>query len=93
VALIHLSFPSLDPDFDTFFLVFFLWGMSFVFAYLEPGWMSPAWYRWLKHEHDDILPYLAQEAHELGRAEWLARVQTQEDLEQWVEEFRRKHGL
>jgi hypothetical protein len=63
--------------------------MGFVFAYLEPAWLSPSWYRWLKREHDDILPDLAAEAHRLGCKEWLKRVRTQEDLEQWVEEFRR----
>ena len=92
VLLVNLD-PNSTPALYFLYTAFGLWGMSFVFAYLEPDWMSPAWYRWLKHEHGDILPYLAQEAHEMGRAEWLARVQTQEDLEQWVAEFRHKHGL
>jgi len=68
-------------------------GLGFVFAYLEPYWLSPAWYRWLKKEHSDILSDLAVEAHQLGRQEWLKRVQTQEDLEVWVAEVRRKYGL
>ena len=67
--------------------------LSYIFAYFEPNWLSPEWYRWLKEEHGDILPYLAEEAHQMGREEWLKRVETQEDLEQWVAELRRKHGM
>ncbi len=74
-------------------VAFCCWMMSFVLAYLEPDWLAPAWYRWLKREHGHILSLLAQEAHQLGRTEWLKRVQTQEDLEIWVTEVRRKHGL
>ena len=67
--------------------------LSYIFAYFEPNWLSPEWYRWLKEEHGDILPYLAEEAHQMGREEWLKRVETQEDLEQWVAEVRRKHDM
>lgn len=42
------------------------WVLGFVFAYFEPNWLSPDWYRWLKREHGDILPYLEQEANRLG---------------------------
>lgn len=66
---------------------------GYVFAYLEPDWMSPAWYRWLKKKYGDLLPYLAEEAHQLGRKEWLKRAQTQGDLERWAEEVRRKYQL
>jgi hypothetical protein len=67
--------------------------VSYVIAYREPDLLSPAWYRWLKKEHGDILPYLAEEAHQLGRTEWLKRVQTQADLERWVEDYRHRHGV
>jgi hypothetical protein len=92
VGLIGLSLPSVDPNGASVLIAFGLWGTSFVFAYLEPDWMSPKWYRWLKKEHGDILSDLAMDAHELGRQEWLDRVKTQADLEQWVAEVRRKHG-
>ncbi len=71
-------------------LAFCFWIISFVFAYLEPDGLAPQWYRWLKREHGKILPLLAQEAHQLGRDEWLKRVQNQEDLENWVAEVRCK---
>ncbi len=86
---------ALDPNADYTLMLIGLGvtAIGFVFAYLEPDWLSPAWYRWLKRKHGDILPDLAAEAHRLGRAAWLSRVQTQADLEQWVAEVRRKHGL
>lgn len=73
-------------------IAFGLWAISFVIALLEPKWMSPEWYRWLKREHGDIMPYLALDAHELGRDAWMQRVETQEGLEEWVAEVRRKYG-
>ncbi len=72
-------------------LVFGFYALGFVFAYFEPDWLSPAWYRWLKHKHGDILPILEQEANRLGRAQWLGRVQTQKDLETWVAEVREQN--
>lgn len=93
VGLIGLSLPSLDPDGNLVLIAFGLWGMSFVLAYFEPAWLSPAWYRWLKREHGDIMPYLAVDAHEMGRQAWLQRVETQAGLADWVEEVRRKYQL
>jgi len=88
---------AIDPLGDDipfpFYLAMGFLAMSFVFAYLEPDWMSPDWYRWLKKEHGDILPYLADEAHQMGRQEWLRQVETQDDLERWVEKFRHERGL
>lgn len=91
IGFMGLLLPSLDPNADSVLVAFAIFGLGFLLAYLEPDWMSPTWYRWLKREHIDILPYLAQEAHQLGREEWLSRVKTQADLEQWVAEVRRKH--
>lgn len=67
------------------------WALGFVFAYFEPSWLSPDWYRWLKREHGDILLYLEREANRLGRAAWLRRVRTQKDLEAWVHEVREQY--
>lgn len=85
--------PNSKIGLYVFFVAFGFYGLAFVFAYLEPDWLAPAWYRWLKREHGHILPLLAQEAQQLGRAEWLKRVQTQADMEKWIAEVRRKHGL
>jgi hypothetical protein len=95
VGLIGLLSVAVDPYADPtlMFVAFGFWGMGFIFAYFEPDWLSPAWYRRLKKEHGDILPHLAEEAHQLGREEWLKRVETQEDLERWAEEVRHKYTL
>jgi hypothetical protein len=95
LGLIGLLSVAVDPYADPtlMFVAFGFWGMGFIFAYFEPDWLSPAWYRWLKKEHGDILPYLAEEAHQLGRKEWLKRVETQEGLERWAEEVRHKYTL
>jgi hypothetical protein len=66
---------------------------GYIFAWFEPDWMSPDWFRWLKQEHGDILNLLEREADELGREKWFPMVETQEGLETWVAEVRRKHGL
>jgi hypothetical protein len=39
------------------------------------------------------MPYLALDAHELGRDAWMQRVETQQGLEEWVAEVRRKFGV
>jgi hypothetical protein len=97
VGLISGLLVALDPyNAKVLFLQFAalgLIGSGFMFAYFEPGWMSPAWYRWLKTEHGDIMPYLVHDAHRLGRKAWMERVKTQEGLEEWATEVRRKHGL
>ena len=97
IGLVDLWQIALDPYSNKgtplLFVGFGFWGLGFVFSYFEPDWLSPTWYRWLKREHGDILPYLEQEANRLGRTNWLRRVRTQEGLEEWVAEVRRKHNL
>jgi hypothetical protein len=54
--------------------------------------LKPRWLRWLEREHGKIVPLLRNEIQEMGYHEWDQRINTQRDLEQWVEEARRKHG-
>ncbi len=95
IGLVDILLIVRDPHADSTLSLIGLGiiGFGYIPAYFEPDWMSPAWYRWLKKEHGDILPYLAEEAHQLGRTEWLKRVQTQADLERWVEDYRSRHGV
>ena len=97
IMLVSTLFVIRDPNNNDVLLLQFsvlgFWVLGFTFAYFEPEWLAPTWYRWLKREHGDILPYLEQEANSLGRAAWLKRVQTQEGLEEWVADVRRKHKL
>jgi hypothetical protein len=59
---------------------------------IRPRWLVPPWLRWLEDNHKDILGLLKNEARKMGGNEWNRRVRTQEALEAWVEEVRRKHG-
>jgi hypothetical protein len=65
--------------------------ISFLIIGLEPKWFKPKWVRWLEENHGDILQTLIKEGQETPN--WRKRVSTQEGLEEWVEEVRRKRGL
>ncbi len=67
--------------------------LGFIFALLQVPVMKPAWLKWLEREHGEIMPLLRREAREMGLDIWQRRVDTQEGLEEWVAEVRRKHGL
>lgn len=60
---------------------------------LQPKFMMPKWYRWLKENHADVLPLLREDVREVGYDIWRKRTDTQEGLEAWVEEVRQKHGV
>ena len=91
-GLLYILNPHIN-GMPLLYIAWGLWGISFIFAYFEPKWMSPRWYNELKEKHGDILPYLAHEAHKLGRKRWLQISATPESLEKWIAEFRAKHGL
>lgn len=74
-----------------FYAALGLWIISYIISYLEPNWTAPKWYRWLKKNHGDIMPYLVRDAREMGRQAWMEQVKTQDGLEQWVAEVRRKY--
>ncbi len=55
--------------------------------------LKPSWLRWLEKEHGDIIPLIQQEIEEIGPRNWDQQVNTQQNLEEWIEDFRRKHRL
>ncbi len=67
--------------------------VTFLLSIWRPRWLAPKWLLWLEDYHNDVLPLLKKEAQHMGGREWEDRVYTQADLEQWVAEVRRKHGL
>jgi hypothetical protein len=69
-----------------------LWILTLVLAIWQPRWLKPKWLRWLEREHGDIIEVLWKEVREEGHS-WGRRVRTQEELEAWVAEVRRKHKL
>ena len=52
---------------------------------------KPKWLQWLYQEHGDILELLRQEIWQ--DQSWNKRINTQEELELWVNQVRKKHGL
>jgi hypothetical protein len=60
---------------------------------LQPKFMEPQWYRWLMENHEDIWYLLQKDVRQMGLDVWQRRTTTQEGLEVWVAEVRRKNGL
>jgi len=54
--------------------------------------MKPRWVRWLEREHGKIIPLPRNAIQEMDYHNWDQRINTQQDLEQWVEEVWRKRG-
>lgn len=67
--------------------------LALVFVIIQPRFLKPAWLQWLEDNHKKNIALLRKEARETGISQWAKRVQTQADLEQWVKEVQRKHGL
>ncbi len=66
----------------------------FLIVVFQPKWFKPQWVRWLEESHEDILDLLIEEARQAPDwRDWAKRVNTQEGLEEWVTEVRRKYGL
>jgi hypothetical protein len=70
--------------------VFPLFAIALVLAIWQPAWLKPRWVRWLEEKQSDILDLLLEEGRQTP--DWASKVSTQEDLEQWVAEVRRKPG-
>lgn len=66
---------------------------SVILTMWQPRWLKPKWLRWLETYDRSILPLLREEARKDGWPSWNERVKTQEGLEEWVAEVRRKHNL
>ena len=64
---------------------------TYILAVWQPWWLKPFWLRWLEKEHNDILHLLWEDARKAPR-QWERRVRTQQGLEKWVTEVRRKHN-
>ena len=67
--------------------------IGLLFGIIQPSFLDPHWYRWLKENHRDIMPMLQVVIREIGYEEWERQTKTQIGLEEWVTEVRRKHGL
>ena len=66
--------------------------VAIILAFWRPRWLVPRWLLWLEDNHGEIYDQLREEAQKLGAREWEKRVSTQEGLEAWAMEVRRKYG-
>ncbi len=70
--------------------------LMFIPMFWQPRFLTPAWLNWLRDNHADIMPALVNEVksyHKNGTIyEWEARIATQEGLEAWAHEIRKKYG-
>jgi len=84
--------PDIESRGWAFELIFYFGFIpSIIITMFRPRWLVPAWLRCLEDNHKDILPLLKKEARQMGGRAWDRRVSTQEDLEDWVAEVRRKY--
>jgi hypothetical protein len=89
---ISLFFPnSRIGDIIMYWVTFPLLAIVLLIVIFQPSWLKPKWVRWLEENHGDILEILIREGRETPN--WSEKVSTQEGLEEWVEEVRRKRGL
>ncbi len=84
------AFAPFVPDSWRLLLFFAGGAVAFFGIFILGRFLKPSWLRWLEREHGKIIPLLCNEIQEMGYQNWDQRINTQQDLEQWVEEVRRK---
>jgi hypothetical protein len=96
IAFIIMGMAFLLPDivgrrraFGYGLLLLFI---SYILVFWQPRWLIPKWLLWLEDHHGEIYDQLREEAQKMGAREWEKRVSTQEGLEVWAMEVRRKYG-
>lgn len=88
-TLLVLLLPEPWQTFATWAAFSFV-GLCILLVGLQPWWIKPKWVRWLEEENDDIVDKLIEEAR--WTKDWDKRIATQEGLETWVAEVRKKWG-
>jgi hypothetical protein len=63
--------------------------LAAILAFWHPRCLEPKWVRWLEENNQDILDLIIEEGRKTK--DWGKVVATQEGLEAWVAEVRRKH--
>lgn len=65
--------------------------LGLLFNFIQPAFLTPKWYRWLKENHGDIMPWLRQDVRRMGYDKWKKRTKTIAELEEWATEVRRRY--
>ena len=64
--------------------------LAVILTFWHPRWLKPKWVRWLEENNQDILDLIIEEGRKTK--DWGKVVATQEGLEAWVAEVRRKYN-
>jgi hypothetical protein len=92
MSAVALLWPELDERTRLFEYSGFVLILGIILTFWRPRWLVPRWLLWLEDNHGEIYSQLREEAQKLGAREWEKRVSTQEGLEEWAMEVRRKYG-
>ena len=65
--------------------------LGLLFNFVQPAFLTPHWYRWLKSQHGDIMPWLRQDMESMGYSEWKERTKTITELEDWAIDVRKRY--
>ena len=65
--------------------------LCLLFNFTQPTFITPQWYRWLKENHGDIMPWLRQDVESMGYSEWKKRTKTIAELEDWVMDVKKRY--
>ena len=94
LCVVVAAIPQFRDFSSNFFYIVIGFGIiALIFSIIQPSFLKPKWLKWMEHEHKDIFSILKEEAKQMGLRAWDKRVQTQEALEEWVAEVRRKRNL
>lgn len=90
VAFLALATSTFIPDNWKIPMIFLgvaslMVGLTFARQLLKPVWL-----RWLEREHGDIVTTLQNEIQRIGPENWDRMINTQRELEVWVQEVLRK---
>lgn len=65
--------------------------LGILLNFIQPVFLTPHWYRWLKEHHGDIMPWLRQDVKRIGYGNWKRRTKTIPELEEWANEVRERY--
>lgn len=83
--------PTKSPGDVFFWIVMSMFIASIALGIWNPRWLQPRWLVYLEDEYGTVMWHLLQEAAQDPKR-WEQQVRTQEDLETWAEETRKKLG-
>jgi hypothetical protein len=87
----QLPSPGLRQVFLIIAGIFLVIGI--VLGLTMPQFLTPWWFRYLRENYDESFIFVLLKDAADNYSSWTKRTQTQEGLEEWVAEVRRKHGL